>query len=253
MMRIREFIRGLTIAGLSFLAPTMAAAGEARIAVASNFKPAMDALEKAFEEETGHALIVTSGATGKLYAQIINGAPFDIFMAADEARPRLLEENGLAVMGSRRTYALGRLVLWRPAGGPISADLLRQGRYRRLAIANPDLAPYGAAAMDTLSYLGAAQSAENKLVFGENIGQAFAFVQTGNADLGLVALSQLHDIAGLTPDTLWAVPEEMHGSIRQDAVLLKRGGENRAALAFMVYLSGAEAAAITARFGYKAE
>ncbi len=225
-------------------------AEEALVAVAANFAAPMEALEAAFEKESGHALTVSIGATGKLYAQIANGAPFDILLAADAERPERLEAEGRAVAGSRFTYAVGRLALWSADPALIGEDgaaLLREGKFRRLAIANPDLAPYGAAAMEVLEGLGLAGTLRPRIVMGENIGQAFAMVASANAELGFVALSQ---IAGDDRGSRWIPPSDSYAPIRQDAVLLARAAENEAALAFLAYLKSDEARAVVEKYGY---
>ncbi|MEQ8936695.1 MAG: molybdate ABC transporter substrate-binding protein [Amphiplicatus sp.] len=227
-----------------------ASAGEALIAVAANFAAPMEALEAAFEKSSGHALTVSAGSTGKLYAQIAGGAPFDILLAADTERPERLEAEGRAVSGSRFTYAVGRLALWSADTGFIGEDgaaVLRDGKFRRLAIANPDLAPYGAAAMETLEELGLAETLRSKIVMGENIGQAYAMAASGNAELGFVALSQ---IAADKSGSRWVPPAALYKPIRQDAVLLARAAKNEAALAFLAYLKSEEAHAVLARSGY---
>jgi len=215
-----------------------ALADEAVVAVATNFSTVLQVLEPRFETATGHRMTIASGSTGKLYAQIVNGAPFDVFLAADEARPMLLEESGLGVRGTRFTYATGRLALLAGADGVLGDDLqatLEQATIRKFAIANPRLAPYGAAAQEVLEALGAWDTLEPRLVLGENVGQAYALVATGNADAGLVALSSV-----LTDK--WAatryreVPADLHAPIRQDAILLRHGADNAAARAAIEYL-----------------
>lgn len=228
-----------------------AAAGEALVAVAANFAEPMAALEAAFEEDSGHKLTVSAGSTGKLYAQIAGGAPFDIFLAADAAHPARLEAEGRAVAGSRFTYAVGRLALWSADPALIGDDgaaVLREAKFRRLAIANPDLAPYGAAAMQILAALGLDETLRPRIVTGENIGQAYAMIASGNAELGFVALSQ---IAGApAKGSRWAPPDGLYAPIRQDAALLKRAADNEAALAFLAYLKTDAARAVMERYGY---
>ncbi len=228
-------------------------AGEARIAVAANFKSTLDELEAAFEAQSGHDVIVTSGSTGKLYAQIVNGAPFDVFLAADQARPMRLEAEGAAVVGSRFTYAVGRLALWDPDGVAVGPERLSRGDDRRLAMANPDLAPYGAAARQVIAALNLSDATRDKLVFGENIGQTFAFIRTRNAELGFVALSQVLAAPAARRGAYWAPPQDMYDPIRQDAVLLARGAENDAARAFVAFLNSDDAASVIERHGYGTE
>ena len=228
-----------------------ARAGEAQIAVAANFKPTLDALETTFEAKSSHTLVVTSGSTGKLYAQIRNGAPFDLFLAADQDRPSRLNASGAAVDGSRFTYAIGQLALWAPNADVIGPDELARGDFRRLAIANPDLAPYGAAARQVIAALHLAETTSGNLIFGENIGQAFAFVRTGNAELGFVALSQILSMSEASRGAYWTPPQELYDPVRQDAVLLARGRDNSTAIAFIEFLKSDEAAAIIESHGYQ--
>lgn len=240
---------------LLLLLPWLSAAqaGEAKIAVAANFTAAAREIAAAFAQETGHTALLSFGSTGKLYAQIAHGAPFEVLLAADEARPARAEAEGLAVPGSRFTYAVGRLVLYSPdparldpAGG-VRAALLTGGK---LAIANPKTAPYGAAAVQTLQALGLYQQVRPRLVLGENIAQAHQFVLTGNAPLGFVALSQ---VIGAQGGSRWLVPASLHAPIRQDAVLLQRGAGSQAARVFLDYLRGERAGAILRRYGYGSE
>ncbi len=223
------------------------AARELTVAVAANAAGAVHALASDFEQESGHRVTVTVGSTGKLYAQILHGAPFDLFLAADQERPRLLVEQGLAVEDSRRTYAIGRLVLWSPDSTvAIHADTLRDGSFRRLAIANPELAPYGAAARDALRDLGLWEVLRSKIVMGENVGQSYAMVASGNAEFGFVALSSV--LGG--PGSHWEVPRRMIEPIRQDAVLLKRAEANPAARAFHGFLESPKARWILESSGF---
>ncbi|NNK32182.1 MAG: molybdate ABC transporter substrate-binding protein [Xanthomonadales bacterium] len=193
-----------------------------RIATASNFMTVMPALADAFEAQSGHTVILIPGSSGKHYAQILNGAPFEAFFSADARRPAELERRGRIVDGSRYTYAIGRLVLWSPVPGLVGdgADTLGSGAFRRLAIANPRLAPYGEAARQTLESLGLWNGLQDRLVRGENVAQAFQFVHSGNAELGLVALSQL---VGRDGGSQWLVPAERYAPIEQQAVLLREG------------------------------
>jgi molybdate transport system substrate-binding protein len=226
------------------------------VAVATNFTEVMEPLRAGFEPATGHEVTVVSGSTGKLYAQITNGAPFDVFLAADQERPRRLDEDGAAVAGTRFTYAIGRLALWSPDAGLIGADggaVLRAGDFRRLAMANPALAPYGVAARETLQALGLLGRLQDRIVLGENIGQAHAMIATGNAELGFVALSSVLSPRNRTPGSRWDVPQTLYSPIRQDAVLLRRAAGNVAAAAFVEWLHGDDARRIIERFGYGVE
>ncbi len=223
------------------------------MAVASNFVAPMQKIAAAFTQSTGHKVVISSGATGKFYTQIKSGAPFEVLLAADDETPARLEAEGLVVSGSRFTYALGRLVLWSPQPGKFAegTEMLKQGRFRRLSIANPKLAPYGRAAVETLSHLGLTQAVQAKLVQGENIAQAFQFVVSGNAELGLVAQSQVVDASGHATGSIWRVPAEMHQPIRQDAVLLIKGKDNPAAMALLAYLRSEPAKAVIRSYGYE--
>jgi molybdate transport system substrate-binding protein len=236
--------------------PGYAAGKQALVAVAANFAEVMERLEPEFERSSGHRLTVTTGSTGKLYAQIVNGAPFDVLLAADTVRPQRLEREGHAVPGTRFTYAVGRLTLWSPDPariGPDGARTLRAGQFRRLAMANPDLAPYGAAARATLRALDLDAALQERIVMGENVGQAHALVATGNAELGLVALSYVLSPRNDAPGSRWDVPGHLHQPIRQDAVLLLRAEENSAARDFLAYLRRPEVRAVIREFGYGVE
>jgi molybdate transport system substrate-binding protein len=239
---------------LSLAAP--AAGEEAVVAVAANFMEVAERLEADFERASGHTLTFVAGATGKLYAQIANGAPFDVFLSADRERTERLEKEGLAVAGSRFTYAVGRLTLWSREPGRVGSDgaaTLRQGKFRLLAIANPALAPYGAAAKQALENLGLWERFEGRIVMGETIGQAHAVVASGNADLGFVALSSVLSPRNATEGSRWDVPPRLHAPIRQDAVLLARAAGNPAARGFLDFLRGERARAVIASYGYGVE
>ncbi len=225
-------------------------ADEALVAVAANFAAPLAEVERAFEETTPHRLRVAVGSTGKLYAQILHGAPFDILLAADQERPELLERAGLTVTGSRRTYASGRLTLWSADPERIQGDvpaLLAAGSFRRLAMANPALAPYGAAAEEVLQGFGLYAALREKIVTAENIGQTYAMVATGNAEIGFVATSGLWAVDG---GSRWDVPADRHAPIRQDAVLLARAADNVAAREFLDFLRDDRARAVISGFGY---
>ena len=233
------------------LAAAGVSAGEVTVAVAANAAEAVEALAADFEEETGHRVTVTVGSTGKLYAQILHGAPFDLFLAADQERPRLLVEQGLAVKDSQRTYAVGRLVLWSSDRTvSASAETLRAGSFRRLALANPDLAPYGAAARDTLREFGLWDELRPKIVLGENVGHAFAMTASGNAEFGFVALSSVLGTGNRHSKNRWDVPARFHEPIRQDAVLLNRARDNPAARAFHRFLGSPRALETIESFGF---
>lgn len=234
---------------------TPARAGVVTVAVAANFLKPLQGMQAPFERTSGHTLIISGGSTGQLYAQITNGAPYDVLLSADEARPRLLEETGGGVAGTRFTYAVGRMTLWSAVPGLIGPDgaaFLRAGGFRSLAIANPALAPYGLAAKQTLEQLGLWERLSGRIVLGENIGQTFAMAHTGNADAGFVALSQVLDAPGPS-GSRWDVPAHMHDPIVQQAILLEPGRDNPAALAFMRFLRGDAARRIITGAGYGLE
>lgn len=226
-------------------------ANTARIAVASNFQTAMAALETDFEASSVYQIDTVYGSTGKLYAQITQGAPFEAFLAADQSRPERLETDGAAVHGSRFTYARGQLALWAPSKDEVSAAFLQAGDFSRLALANPDLAPYGLAAAETLTALGAFETTAAQHVLGESVGQAFAFVSTGNASVGFVSYAQILSLPKDQVGGLWLPPPALYSPIDQDFVLLNRGARNAAAIGFMNYLQTPGAKEIIARYGYQ--
>jgi len=247
-------------AGLSVLfcvaASTGLRAAEALAAVAANFSEPAERLEAIFESETGHELTLATGSTGKLYAQIAQGAPFDLLLAADAIRPARLEADGPGIAGTRFTYALGRLSLWSADPERIGADglaTLREGDFAHLAIANPELAPYGLAAKQALMHFGSWKMLAPKLVRGENIGQVFAMVATGNAELGLVAKSYVISPRNRGRGSRWDVPTSAHDPIRQQAVLLRPGVSNPAARDFLAFLRSHEAQEVILSFGYGVE
>ena len=248
-------IRSLSVALALFGVAITASAEQAQIAVASNFTTPMKAIIAAFEAASGHSVQASYGSTGKLYAQIKNGAPFEALLAADQKRPMLLEEEGVAVPGSGFTYAIGKLVLWSadPKFITEGAKVLEDGDFDKLSIANPKLAPYGVAAMETLEALGVKEAIEPKLVTGENIAQTYQFVDTGNAKLGFVALSQVMQDGRITKGSGWVVPSARHRPIRQDAVILKSGEDNTAIGALIGFLKGAEARQIIQAYGYETD
>jgi len=247
----------VVLAGLLAMVPAgTATAEEALVAVAANFAEVMERLESRFEAATGHTLTVTTGSTGKLYAQIVNGAPFDVLLAADRERPRRLADEGLGVPETRVTYAIGRLTLWSPDPETIAEDgqqTLMAGKFNHLALANPKLAPYGAAARETLENLGLWPALRDRIVQGENIGQTFAMVATGNAELGFVALSYVTSPRNEAAGSRWEVPAALYTPIRQDAILLARAADNAAARDFVAFLQEPETRGIIERFGYDTE
>ncbi|MEA3643559.1 MAG: molybdate ABC transporter substrate-binding protein [Lamprobacter sp.] len=245
----------LVLVAFSFMVASSVSAEDAQIAVAGNFTSPMKVIIERFEEDTDHRIKASYGSTGKLYAQIKNGAPFDALLAADQTRPARLEEEGKGLPGSRFTYSIGALVLWSAAADKVSDGpaLLRSGDFNRLSIANPKLAPYGEAAIETLEALDLKAALEPKLVMGENIAQTYQFVDTGNADIGFVALSQVMRDGEIIKGSGWIVPGEMHAPINQDALILNRGKDNPAVTELFAYLKGEKAEAIIHDFGYETE
>lgn len=228
-------------------------AGEVSVAVAANFSLPMQRIAAEFERDTGHRAQLSVGATGKFYAQVRNGAPFEVLLSADDETPARLGAEGAADPASRFTYAVGRLALWsaRPALVDAQGAVLGQGRFKHLAIANPKTAPYGAAAVEVLGRMGLLDALRPKFVQGENIAQTHQFVASGNAELGFVALSQVWRDGALSGGSAWLVPLALHAPLRQDAVLLLPGRGKPAALALLAYLRGDKARAIIRSFGYE--
>jgi molybdate transport system substrate-binding protein len=251
-MTLRLF---LALAGSLFGA--LAQAGEVMVAVAANFTAPMQKIAKAFEQDTGHKAQLAFGATGKFYAQIKSGAPFAVLLAADDETPARLEKEGLAIAGTRFTYATGRLALWSKQanlvddkGEVLRSNSLNKIGIHKIAIADPKLAPYGIAAMEVIHKLGVQGSVIPKLVQGESIGQTYQFVSTENAQLGFVALSQISVDGRISQGSAWVVPQNLHTPLKQDAVMLNAGKDNAAAHALLKYLQGDTAKAIVHSFGY---
>lgn len=239
---------------LALLLGSAAHAGEVQVAVAANFTAPMKEIAAAFAQHTGHRAWLSFGSSGQFFAQIQHGAPFEVFLSADDMRPRRLVEAGAALADSQFTYAQGQLVLWSSDAGLIQDEsVLQGGHFAHIAIANPKSAPYGAAALEVMDRLGVSQSLLAKRVQSENIAQCYQFVASGNAELGFVARSQVLLDGQLTRGSGWAVPGELHSPIRQDAVLLKRGEHNPAARALLDYLQSAEARAVIRRYGYRVD
>ena len=245
-------MRRLLVLLLALLAAA-AHAGEVSVAVAANFSAPMQKIAAAFERDTGHKALLSFGSTGRFYAQVKAGAPFHVLLSADAATPARLEQEGLAVPGSRFTYATGRLVLWSAAPGVVDAkgEVLRRPGTGRIALADPKLAPYGAAAMEGMRKLGVFTALQPRLVQGDSIAQAWQFVSTGNAQLGFVALSQVMVDGRIARGSAWVVPETLHAPLRQDAVLLATGQDSAAASALLAYLRGDTARAIIRAHGYE--
>ena len=248
---IRKFALAV-VAALTQLSGAVLA-GDVPVAVASNFTAPMQRIALEFEKDTGHRAVLAFGATGNFYAQIRNGAPFMLLLAADEETPARLEREGHAVAGTRFTYATGRLVLWSAQPGLVDdkGDILAKGSFRHIALANPKLAPYGAATVETLTRLNLLEQVRPRFVQGENIGQAFQFVATGNAPLGFVALSQVTVNGRIAKGSAWVVPAGLHTPIRQDAALLVPGKGSAAAAALAAYLRSDKSRAIIRSYGYE--
>lgn len=250
-MFARSLLRWPLLALAAVAAGTLHAA-EARIAVAANFAEPIKAIASVLEKTTGHTLKISVGATGGLYAQIKNGAPFDVMLSADTKTPAQLETDGLAQPGSRFTYATGKLVLWSADAAKVDAQgaVLKGDGFRKVAIANPKTAPYGAAAVEAMDKLGLAAALTPKLVTGESIGQTYNFVHTGNAEIGFVAMSQVLEGGRLKGGSMWVVPQNLYAPIQQDAVLLKRGANNEAAVALMRLLKSPNIKDLIRSYGY---
>ena len=227
-------------------------AEQALVAVAANFSAPMQQIALAFQKDTGHQLKLSFGATGGIYAQIKNGGPFDVFLSADQLTPQKIEAEGLGVPQTRFTSATGQLVLWSKQDGLVDdkGQVLRSKNIQRIALANPKLAPYGAAALEAMTQLGLLDELKPKLVQGDNIAQTYQFVSTQNAQLGFVALSQVFADGKITSGSGWVLPSSLYKPILQDAILLKNGKDNSAAKALMLYIKGDKAKEMIKRFGY---
>jgi len=235
----------LTISQSSFAATTL-------VAVAANFSKPMIEIVAGFEKATGHSANLSFGSTGKFVSQMENGAPFELLLSADEKSPEKLIQDGFAVSGSQFIYAVGKLVLWSATLGYVDnqGKILSSGGFKHLALADPKLAPYGAAAIDVLNGLKLQDKLQPLIVQGESIAQAYQFISSGNAELGFVALSQVIDNGKITSGSAWIVPAQLHAPIKQAAVLLKKGAENPAATALLAYLKSAPALEIIKKYGY---
>jgi len=246
--------QGLRAAGALalFACALLARAADVQVAVAANFAAPVARIAEVFERQTAHHAVVVIGSTGQLYAQIKNGAPFEILLAADAATPKRLEDEALAVAGQRFTYATGKLVLYSTRPGYVDGqgEVLRNGNFAHLALANPATAPYGTAGQQALRALGLLEAVRPRIVQGESIGQTFEFVVSGNAELGFVALSQAAPPSRPQTGSMWLVPQELYAPILQDAVLLKPGEGHEAALAFLRFLRSDPARAIIRAYGY---
>ena len=243
----------LTLLVALLLSAIAVRADEVQVAVAANFSAPMQKIAAQFEKDSGHQASLAFGATGKFYAQIANGAPFEVLLAADDETPVKLEKEGLGVAGSRFTYAVGKLVLWSANADLVDSAgaVLNTGSFKHLALANPKTAPYGAAAIEALTKLKVLAELQPRIVQGENISQAHQFVVSGNAELGFVALSQVYQDGKLSGGSMWAVPAHLYAPIRQGAVLLAKGKGKPAAAALLAYLKGDKARAIIRSYGYE--
>ncbi|MEZ5494142.1 MAG: molybdate ABC transporter substrate-binding protein [Pseudomonadales bacterium] len=246
------FSRAVLISLCLTVASQLATADEISVAVASNFAEPMQEIATAFEKKTGHKAQLSPASTGKLYSQIKNGAPFEIFLSADDTTPAILEKEGLAAIDSHFTYATGKLVLWsaKPSFVDDQGTVLKTGKFTYLAIANPATAPYGVAAVETLKKLDLLAAIQPKFVQGDNITQTFQFVSTGNAELGFVALSQVFKDGKISSGSAWLVTPSLYEPLHQDAVLLNKGSSKPAAKALLDYLKSDEAKHIIRRYGY---
>ncbi|MDZ7938556.1 MAG: molybdate ABC transporter substrate-binding protein [Rhodoferax sp.] len=249
---LKRGLRGVLLACCVVLG-AQTQAGEVTVAVAANFSAPAQKLVTAFAAASGHQAKLVVGSTGKLYAQVKNGAPFQVFLSADDETPRRMVSEGLAVGGSQFTYATGRLVLWSRQAGVVDPQgaVLKQGNFAHLAIADPKLAPFGAVAVEVMRQLGLQAALQPKWVQGESIGQTFQFVSSGNAELGFVALSQVMQDGKIPEGSAWVVPASMHAALKQDAVLLQRGKDEAAATAFLAYLRSDTAKAVVRGYGYE--
>lgn len=248
-MNMKQLIALVTV----LLLAASAHAAEVKVAVAANFAQAMKDIAAEFEKDTGHKLSLSQGASGKFYAQISNGAPFEVFLSADDETPARLVREGKAVAGSQFTYAIGRLALWSPDASLVDqgGGVLKTDKFKFLSIANAKIAPYGRAAVQTMQKLGVLAAIEPRVVQGESIAQTYQFVSTGNAQLGFIALSQVWENGKLKSGSAWIVPEDMHEALEQDVVLLNAGKQSTAAAALVDYLKSDKARRIIERYGYK--
>lgn len=248
-MKIKKWLGFLLISAFTLCAQ----AKPVHVAVAANFSKTMQSLVTEFAKKSDYQIALSFGSSGKFYAQIKQGAPYELFFSADQAKPNALQQDGLVVAGSRFTYAIGRLAVWSSRSDFVNKieTKLKQGSFKKLALANPKLAPYGAASLEVLRYLGLIDSTQSKWVIGENVAQTFQFVSSSNADLGFIALSQLLGNTKLAKQgTYWLVPDNMHQPIKQDVVLLSKAAKSQGAKAFLDFMHTAKAQSIIADFGY---
>lgn len=252
-MKLRNLNLGLVAVAFMLATARLANAGEVNAAVAANFTEPVKLIAEAFQKDTGHTVKLSFGSSGKFYSQIKEGAPFDVFLAADEKNPKLLEKEGLAVEGTRFVYALGKLVLWSAQPGYVDDKgyVLRKGSYNKIAYADPKLAPYGLAAKETLEDMGLWSVVQSKLVTGESITQTYQFAATGNAEMAFIALSQITKDGKVSEGSYWLVPAHMYNPIKQAAVQLSAAKDKAAAQAFLTYLKNEKSVAIIRSFGYE--
>ena len=251
MLNRRPILAAALAGAMSLLMGASAAlAAETKVAVAANFTEPAKEIAAAFTAKTGHHAILSFGSSGQFYTQVTQGAPFEVFLSADADRPKRMEQEGLGMPGTRFTYAVGRLVLWSKTPGLVDdkGAVLSGGTFHKLSIADPTAAPYGAAAIQTMSRMGVYARLQPRIVKGSSITQAYQFAQTGAAELGFVALSQVVKDPG---GSRWVVPASFHAPIDQQAILLWKGDKNPAARAFVQFLRGPEALAIIRRYGYE--
>jgi molybdate transport system substrate-binding protein len=247
MRAFKSLLAAFAVAAASLLT-AQADAAQTKVAVAANFTDAAKEIAGAFKTKTGHDAVLSFGSSGQFMTQITQDAPFEIFLSADDERPKKLVAQGLGVTGSEFTYAIGKLVLWSKQPGLVQGEAtLKDAKFAKLSICNPVAAPYGAAAVEAMKSLKLYDALRPKFVEGANISQAYQFVETGNAEVGFVALSQL---AGKNEGSRWMVPQNLYNPIIQGAVLLKKGEKNPAATAFLQFLKGPEARAIIEKYGY---
>jgi len=249
---MQPVLKKITSAVVVLTASITGLAGEAQVAVAANFAEPIKAIAAVLEKAAGHKLKITLGSTGKFYAQIRNGAPFDVLLAANTETPAALEKEGLTLVGSRFTYATGKLVLWSADAALVDAagDVLKGNHFRKLAYASPAVAPYGAAAMQVMDKLALKRALTPKLVQGESIGQTYSFVASGNAELGFVALSQVTVSGKLNSGSMWVIPQALYRPIQQDAVVLKHGAHNPAVQALVTLLHSPTIQDLIRSYGY---
>lgn len=248
----KKLTRALSVAVMALLAMAASAlpgrAADVKVAVAANFTEAAKEIGALFEKATGDKVVFSFGATGQLYTQITQDAPFEVFLAADQTRPKKAIADGFAVPGTLFTYATGKVVLYSRNKDLVTGEgTLKAGKFDKIAIANPKTAPYGTAAVEVMKKLGVYDALAPKIVQGNNIAQTYQFVETGNAEVGFVSLSQ---VINTDEGSRWIVPDKLYAAIAQDAVLLKRGADNEAAKAFVTFLKGPEARSVKEKYGY---